>query len=198
MFYFRDNKQSTKFTAMKKTTLQIAACLLFIIFIGSCSNDDTSIVSDTATEDDFTTAARSTLWDGIIGTDNGAGVYQITADQTAIKADFEDVLKSEGTSTTLQTLQIVKKVATNDPADSGFMLIGGDNAGISIGVMLEEKVGGNLYLENPLGGVANSTSCRGCTTGCNLEYIKLSGRKVAYCNENGCGEFCEKTETSFH
>ena len=184
---------------MKKITLKIVACLLFIAFLGACSNEDNNIIEDTATGHAFATAARSSLWDGIIGTSNGNSTYIITADRSAILADFEDVLRTEGTATSLQSLQIIKKVATNDPTDSAFMLIGTDNIGISIGVMLSLD-NGKFYLANPSpgAGAASSVSCRGCTTGCNLEYVKMSGKKVPYCNENGCGEFCTKSETSFH
>lgn len=176
---------------MKTNLLKIGACLLFIATIVACSSDSDINLTDAATPE---RENRASFWEGEIGVDNGDGDIQITADKSAIIANFEDILQKEGNATTLESLKIVKKPALNDPSNIGYMLIGADGRNISIGVMLIRNGSGSLSLDKAFD-VIKTTSCRGCASGCNLEYLYVNGKKVPICNENGCISDCTKTET---
>jgi len=176
---------------MKKTILKSLALLLFIAIIGSCSNEEN--IDSSASKSNL--AARASVWDGPIGVYKGKNKYQITADTSVIIADFENTLEASGNKTTLQTLDIVKKAAVNDDTSEAYMLVASDNAGTSIGVMLLIK-SNNFYFDGGGSGGGTTTICRGCATGCNLSYLLVDGKKFPYCNENGCGEYCTKSEVS--
>lgn len=178
---------------MKRILLKSVACLLFAAAIAACSNEsDIDLTTDT-------TAVvperenRASVWGGEIGQDRD-GIYEITANKGAILKSLQDNANKEGATTSLETLEIVKMTALNDSTDEGYMLIAGDNKRMSIGVMLKRGPSGLFMVddgfENP-----KSVSCWGCTSGCNLEYLYINGRKVPICNENGCGYDCVKKET---
>ncbi|AWH84991.1 hypothetical protein HYN59_07570 [Flavobacterium album] len=179
---------------MKSNLLKIGACLLFVATIAACSSDSDINLTDAATPE---RANRASFWDGEIGVEKTTGELEITADKSAIIANFEDILQKEGNPTTLTSLVIVKKPALNDPSNVGHMLIGADGRNTSIGVMLIRDGSGSLKLDKLSSEVIKTTSCRGCASGCNLEYLYVNGKKVAICNENGCISDCTKTETEF-
>lgn len=141
------------------------------------------------------TARGGSVWDGPIGKDYGDGVYVVTADEQMLIDDLQKVLRKEGYPAELRILEIVKKTASNDPNDEGFMLIGSDLQGTSIGVWLELSQSTNSFTFVRQPGLSTSTTCTGCTSGCNLQYLTIDGKKVAYCNENGCTYDCEKSES---
>lgn len=181
---------------MKNTLLKSLSCLFILtVSLVACTEDSTSREFN-ETQKELQTAARGDYWQGIIGYDMGHGVYQLDVDPQLLMNDLEDILTKEGNATTLTAIEIVEKTASNDPADTGYMLIANDGAGKSIGVMLEKK---NMAfrlsenLENP-----KTISCSGCTDGCFLQYFNIDGKKVPYCNSAGCGYDCRKTETSFN
>lgn len=186
---------------MKKTLLKIVTVFAIIAFAGSCSTDEADINNDTAaqTKDDTTLAARGTFWTGQLGTVSNSGATAFTVDPALIKADFEAILASENNATTLTSITIQLKKNVNNLNDQTYTIIGSDNTGISIGVFLLER-NNSLYLDDQnftgSGEGMSSTTCRGCATGCNLSYVKIDGKKVYYCNENGCGEFCTKNESA--
>jgi len=176
---------------MTKNILKLSAFLLLAAFFTSCSGEDTTIQNDAPHS-----SARSSYWNGVIGVDGGGNRYQITANPALLIADFEQQLAAEGDTVQLQSLAIVKKKATNDSTDEAYMLIATDNATTSIGVMLERTAEATFKLSLSSDAGTKSVSCRGCATGCNLEYLNMPGGKVPYCNVNGCGEFCTKREIS--
>jgi hypothetical protein len=169
----------------------ILSLLALSMFAASCSEESATDFNATETSSKSSLTARGAVWDGEIGVDVG-GVYKITADQEALKADLDAIWKREGKNTSVQTLEIVKLTASDNPADSGFMLVGTDAARTSIGVWLVRS--NNSFLNDDSFQV--STSCEGCAQGCNLTYLTLNGKKVAFCNENGCTYDCTKTESS--
>lgn len=185
---------------MKKTILSIIAMASFIAFATSCTNDTASIKeindSSATVSESFHQAAKASFWDDIIGYDRGNGIYEVTADKQAITDYFEDILTREDNATTIKTIQIVQKTATNDSLSTGYMLVGGDNNGTSIALWLTLNTTNHaLKLDQQL--ADKSISCKGCTSGCNIAYLTVEeGKKVAYCNENGCNLDCTKTETS--
>jgi hypothetical protein len=174
---------------MKKHILKLSVFFLFAALLTSCNAEDTVLEDATVHS-----AKRGGFWDGIIGVDNGGGNYQITADASLLLASLEEQLLEDGDTVSLQTIDIQKRTAANDANDTGYLLIAGDKAGTSIGVML--TLGANSTFKvaaNP--GVVGfedpkSISCRGCESGCNLEYFNMPGGKVPYCNTNGCGDYC--------
>lgn len=176
---------------MKKITLLALLFLGLGIFV-SCSED--SIDFNQPEEETAFAFRNSSMWTGVIGIDKGADGYLLTADERTILDDFEEILATQGYITELKHATIVAKKAVNDPNHEGIMLVGSDDAGISIGVWLSLDQR-NLILENVTEAV--STTCTGCATGCNLQYLTSGGKKWAYCNENGCMYNCTKSETKF-
>lgn len=177
---------------MKKIILTLCAVSMFFA-VGCSSEEDVTNFNETTEQKIIDPlAARGTVWDGEIGVDNN-GIYTITADQAAIKADLNSILAKEGYNTTVQSLSITKLIASNNANDSGFMLIGSDGVKTSIGLWLKRS--NRQFLIDM--SFANSTTCTGCAQGCNLSYVTLDGQRVAYCAENGCSYDCTKSESSF-
>ncbi len=180
---------------MKKYILLLAfACLAFT----SCSTEDTPVSGEPANAH---SAMRGSYWDGVIGVDKGNGNYEITVNPATLMSDLESVMRTQGDTVTLSTIAIVKKMATNDNSE-GYMLIAGDKVGTSIGLMLVKSSnsfkldrGLSSGTENPDPDPATIT-CRGCATGCNLEYLNMPGGKAPYCKTNGCGDFCQTKYSS--
>lgn len=180
---------------MKKNLLKALSALFAIGMIISCSSDaenDTTVnegLSATAAS-----TARGSVWSGVIGEDWGDGRYVVTANEELILADLQEIIRKEGHTSTLKNLEIVQKTAANDPSDIGYMLIGSDNEGTSIGVWMQLSQQSQFTMVRQPG-LSTSTTCTGCATGCNLQYLTIDGKKVAYCNENGCVYDCEKSES---
>ncbi len=168
---------------MKKRILRNVICLLLLGAAWGCSNESDTVMSNQQdsrlSSDNFNLKDRS-VWDGQIGEDR-AGTPYITADIEAIKDGFEEMLIGQGNPVQIETVQIVKKIATNDPTDFAFFLIGGgqgtDGTSTSIGLLLTKSAG--KYFISP--GIINgddpkaTVSCRGCATGCFIEYYKVEG-----------------------
>lgn len=179
---------------MKKNLLKALSALFAIGMIISCSSDaENDNVNTPSSASSASTARGGSVWSEVIGKDWGNGQYVITADENAILADLQVIIRKEGHLAELRSLEIVQKTATNDPADVGYMLIGSDNQGTSIGVWMELQNDSFTLIRQP--GLSTSTTCTGCATGCNLQYLTIDGKKVAYCNENGCIYDCEKSES---
>ncbi len=179
---------------MKLSLLKSAACLLFVAALTSCSTEsDVDLTNSNTTALDPERLSRSSVWDGEIGVD-GDSVYEITADKNLLLADLQNVAGKDAPE--LISIEIVRKQALNAPSDQGFMLIASGNSGFSIGVMLSRSSSGLLIAERGFAG-ANpvAVSCKGCASGCNLQYLYISGKRVPICNENGCVADCTKTET---
>lgn len=178
---------------MKSIIIKSLSCLLLLVTLWSCSSDSALQEEVNAASRENFTKKNGAIWKGVIGEDRN-GVYVITADPNALKSYLEDLLRKDGQNVVLDTLTIEKKIATNNPGDSAYMLIGSRGSGsmsVSIGVMLTL----NRYNFSMSTEPRTSTSCRGCAEGCNLSYYTINGKKVPYCNENGCSSFnCEKSE----
>lgn len=186
---------------MKKNLLTTAFAVLLAILMGSCSSDETLVQNTTqsAAANNSSLTARGSFWGGRLAVVNSDGSTTFTVDPNSIKADLEELMANNNQATTLQTVFITKKININDSNDSTYVLIGGDNVGTSIGVMLSQSNGG-LYFESSDGlgfeGSLSGTTCRGCSFGCFLEYVKIQGKKAFYCDSAGCGEFCTKNYTA--
>ena len=177
---------------------------MLVVLGASCSTEEASISNPENTPQIEASApvastARGTFWSSAIAEVNADGSATIVADEAILTADLESVLDSEGNTATLTSLKVVKKVNVNNSQDATYALVGSNSAGISIGVFLV-AVNGYLYLDGGYGYTGDnevfSTTCRGCADGCNLMYISLGGKKVFYCEENACGNFCSKNETT--
>ncbi len=171
---------------MKKVLLLLVLASLTFV---SCSTDDTSTAD---MPNNSHSALRAGYWDGAIGVDNGNGNFQFLVNPQWLIKDLNIHLAQQGDNVMLQTIQIVGKKAFNDNTD-GYMLIGSDNANTSVGLMLDRTSNGLLQLHRGLSDPDPSTiMCRGCSTGCNLEYLNMpGGGKQPYCNTNGCGDYCQ-------
>ncbi|MGQ2982756.1 hypothetical protein [Flavobacterium sp.] len=182
---------------MKKSLLKTAACLLFVGSLISCSSESDIDLTTDASAIVPERENRSSVWNGIIGEDVGGGDYVITADSNSLLADLQDIINKEAVSfpTTLETIKIEVRTALNDPGHASHMLIATDRRGTSIGVMLTRGSTGLLKLDESFGVTPKTVSCRGCASGCNLEYLYIDGKKVPICNENGCISDCTKSET---
>jgi len=169
---------------MKKLFTLLALSMLFLV---SCSEDSAvEYNNESSVAGTSNLAARSAAWNGVIGIEEN-GVYKITADAAALKADLEDILRSQGYSVTLQSLKIVEKHAGNNTADIGYMLVGADMQRTSIGLFLVKQNNQFSDMNGP------RTTCSGCPQGCNLSYLLIDGKKIAYCNENGCDYDCTQS-----
>lgn len=132
-------------------------------------------------------AARGSYWEGIIAYDRGNGNYEFAVDPGLLLADLEAELQEKGINTTLISLQIAERTATNDPNHHGHMLIGSDLDGISIGYMLELENSAFRIGKGFDSGTAESISCVGCADGCFLMYFThADGSSSPYCNEATC------------
>lgn len=185
---------------MKNSLLKLASLFTIILTATACSNDATiqdepSSANVLSEESQYNEKSREYYWQGTIG-EVIDGNFVITADEALLKADLEEVLANEGRPTTLQELYIEGQVADNDPLDKGYFLLGVDKAGITIGLMLERT--GSAFQLMTDNGFTNTVTCEGCVSGCNLRYLNIDGKKVPYCQENGCSEYdCSKSESSF-
>lgn len=187
---------------MKRIILKSLTCLFLLGFAWSCSTDS-DVTIDQPSEKNASTGVQQkdeSAWEGIIGYDRGNGVYEITADEEALIADLEAILVSEENPVKLTTLTIQRKIATNNPNSEAYFIIGGTgnigSATTSIGRQLTRM--GNGFTATPSttgGGIAKSVSCRGCGTGCFLEYYEIDGHFVPYCDSAGCGSDCTKSES---
>lgn len=169
-----------------KTFLKTLACSVTMLFAVSCSNDnnDAAVAFNQKNLDAAADATAVSVWDGEIGALRN-GIYVITADEAQLMAELQDTLNKKGNKELLETLEILEKHDVNNPSDTAYMLIASNSKGTSIGVLL--KAAGSsqsLQLDNDLG--FKATSCTGCVSGCNLSYLKIDGKNVPYCNENGC------------
>lgn len=176
-----------------KKLLPYVLCFFAVMLAASCS-EESEITTNADNGDQFRSrnaSWRNSAWDGIIGIERG-GEYFVTADENALKADLETVLLEQGMDTEIVHLSIVAQRVVNDPSETAYVLLGRDLNNRSIGVLLDRQSNGFVLLE-PLLTVA--TSCSGCSSGCNLQYLLIDGKKVPYCNENGCVYDCTKSET---
>jgi len=186
---------------MKKNLLKSIACAFAVVLMASCSIEETdtivpqnpqaSSVKDPGTDGATPSTARGDIWAGTIATIDAGGNITFTVDTDLIIDDFNVSLRAQGIQTQVTTLNIEKKFATNEPSVEAYMLIGSDTKGTSIGVMLQ-RGGSNFNLDTEAGD--KNVSCRGCATGCNMSFLIVSGHRYPYCNENGCGAFCERRE----
>ena len=80
---------------MKKLILSLLALSMFVA-VGYSEESATEFngTSDTQSEELGQKASRSTAWNDVIGIEEN-GVFKITADEAALKADFEATLKRE-------------------------------------------------------------------------------------------------------
>lgn len=173
--------------------------LLLVAFTAACSNEESSIIP---TEKDnaalLRTGRTSPFWTGQIGRVMPDGSALLVVPEAQAKAELEYLLADQGMNTRLSYVTIEKKLDVNNDRDFTYALIGSDNTGLSVGVMLSANANGSLFYFDPNigggsgGGHVTNVACRGCGTGCNLQYVKLDGKKIFYCNENGCGDWCEK------
>ena len=185
---------------MKKITLSAAFVLLLsaIAFVG-CSEDntplDTESASAAASNPSSSMFMRGSLWAGEVGQyDELTNTYIITGDKEGYKEAFMFVLRDQGyEDVVIESLEILEKTSFNYPDDKGYMLVASDNKGTSIGVNLDRR-SLSFVMEDP--NAVSYTTCRGCATGCNLQFITVNGKKVPFCNENGCVYDCEKSETA--
>jgi len=172
---------------MKKNILKGLFCVLFIAFIASCSTEDNESQQTNASAQ-----AKSNVLHGRIGINNH-GAPQLTANKALLMAQLEQLAAKNGTIVKLTNVEIVQKTATNDTTDTGYVLIGSDPDGASVAMGLDDGTGGGFYLDPSAGG-GTIVVCKGCATGCNLEYLLVGKNKLYYCNSNGCGVYCTKSE----
>lgn len=180
---------------MKRILLQSLSLLLVILTATSCSEENEPVQMNNASE--AALKSGSDVWSGVIGVEK-SGVYEIVADRAALIADLESILLKEEGNIKLTSLEIVEKIAENDPKDIGYMIIGSNGDGVSIGIMMAKIYSlphnSNIFILDSSSSF-RSTSCWGCSRGCFLKYYNIEGERVPYCDEGVCGNFCTKKET---
>lgn len=173
---------------MKKNILKGLFCILFIAFIASCSSEDNDIQQSAPSAQ-----AQSNGLRGRIGINNN-GTAKLTANKDLLIAQLEQLAAGNGNVVHLTNVEIVQKTATNDKTATGYVLIGSDPEGGSVAMPLGLESGDGFYLDPNAGGGGTVVVCKGCASGCNLEYLLVGKNKFYYCNSNGCGVYCTKTE----
>ncbi|TRW26407.1 hypothetical protein FMM05_03235 [Flavobacterium zepuense] len=186
---------------MKKNLLKTLACAFAIALMASCSTEETDTivpqspqstsVKDSGTDGVTPSTARGDVWAGTIATIDANGNVTFSVDPELLIDDLNVSLRQQGVQAEVTTVAIEEKTATNDPSVKAYMVIGSDGNGTSIGVLLQ-RGGSSLSVDSEEGD--KNVSCRGCATGCNMSFLIVSGHKYPYCNENGCGAFCERKE----
>ncbi len=172
----------------KNTLLKTIFGLIMIVCVMVACSDDTDMremnnENNNVNEAEF--AARGSYWEGIIAYDRGNGNYEFAVDPGLLLADLEAELQEMKINTTLVSLKIVERTATNNPNHHGHMLIGGDLDGISIGYMLELENSAFRIVKGL--GSYTGISCVGCADGCFLMYFThADGSSSPYCNEATC------------
>jgi hypothetical protein len=182
---------------MKKNIFKSLTCILLLTLAWSCSteNDVQMQPSDSQIQ-----LKDGGLLDGVIGEDLGNGVYRITVDETQLLEEIERISVEDGNPPAkFQFVEIAKRTAANNPQVEGIVLLAGtghssESDAITISFNLETTPFG-LALVNPAapGGGGSRTSCRGCGTGCFLDYYEIDGHFLAYCDAAGCGWNCTRT-----
>lgn len=185
---------------MKKFFLKSLTCLLFLTTMISCSTDNVTQEQSNETSRDNLNKKGGSIWEGVIGVERD-GQYVITADKEALMSYLEYLMKQDGDVVEFDTIDIEKLTATNDPANTAFMLIANGRVGglpetISTSIILTKGqfgfyLGAGLDVGDPI----TVTSCKGCSYGCNLRYYTIGKNQVPYCDENGCSRYnCTKRE----
>lgn len=175
---------------MKNIILKSFACLLLLSLTWSCS--DEGDVSTQPVEKQVQTKNGSLL-DGIIATLRD-GKYEIIVDEQQLIEELETVLEEEtGEPIELSSVSIQQKTATNDPTNSSYFLIGntvdlGDDT-VSFGGRLDASSGGLFFSSSSRG---KFLGCKGCGTGCFIEYYFYEGKYFPYCDSAGCGRRCAR------
>lgn len=184
---------------MKKNILKSAVCFLLLGLAFSCSTDNDVVIEQPSEKNlDGFQQKDASVWNGTIGIERN-GAYEVTANPAPILAEFEAILAEEGNPVKLTHLTIQKRIATNDPSSEAYFLIGGTPNIGSGTTSIAKRVtkSGYTFTISPGvgGGPGKSVSCRGCGTGCFLEYYQIDGHYVAYCDSAGCGSDCTKSES---
>ena len=181
---------------MKKFILKSAACLFLLGLAWSCSSENDVIIDQTSGKD--FQQKNGSIWEGVIGIERD-GEYIITADRNALLADLENTLEQDGHPVKLVSINIERKFAANDPGDMTYFLIAGTgeigSESTSIGKLLVKNGNGFSIRPSFDGGssdIGKTYGCRGCGTGCFLEYYIVDGHYVPYCDRAGCGSDCVK------
>lgn len=182
---------------MKKNIFRIIACICLISLVWSCSTEN-----DVQMQPDGNSQVQlknSTIWEGELGIELSDGTYSITADKAVLTREIERISAEEGDVVKINSLEIVKVIATNDSNMQGVVLFAGTgNTGTiakTMGFQLAVQSGSVSLanLANESGGDGpGHISCRGCGQGCFLEYYKFDGHLVGHCVPAGCGADCEK------
>jgi len=178
---------------MKRNILTLSAFFVLSILFTSCSGEDTYVDEPANAH----SSARGSYWNGVLGVDHGNDNYEITADKSVLMNDLETMLKNQGDTVTLHSIAIVNKKASNDINDHAYMLVATDDLGVSVGIMLARGADATfkaLRQEDNQFANPKTVVCKGCSTGCKLEYLNMPGGKFPYCNESGCGPLCSKKE----
>lgn len=182
---------------MKKNIFKSLACILLLTLAWSCSteNDVQMQPSDSQIQ-----LKGGSLLDGIIGEDLGNGVYRITVNEADLLEEIERLSVEDGNPLAkFQFVEIAKRTAVNNPAVEGFVLLAGTghSAGSDAITMSFNLVTSpfGFGLESPSTGAGGGsrTSCRGCGSGCFLEYYEIDGHFLAYCDAASCGWNCTRT-----
>lgn len=182
---------------MKKNIFKSLTCILLLTLAWSCSTENDVQMQPSNSQIQL---KEGTLLDGVIGQDLGNGVYQITVDQEDLIAEIERLSVSDGNpDVKFNYIEIAKRTAVNNPQSEGLVLLagtghsGGSDA-VTISFNLQMTTFG-LALENPSPGASGGsrTSCRGCGTGCFLDYYEIDGHFLAYCDAASCGWNCTRT-----
>lgn len=187
---------------MKKIILKSLTCILVLGMAWSCSTEN-DVQIDSSAVNGSTHLKDGSVMNGVIGVDLGNGVYQIIVDRSELLAEIARISAEDGNPVIFETVDIVKKVAVNNPSLEGFVLLAGtgtkETSSATTMAFTLTMNGANFSIGDPFGTgngsggpIIEKVSCRGCGTGCFLEFYEIDGHFMGYCDTAGCGAFCQR------
>ncbi|MFL9837255.1 hypothetical protein ABS768_07095 [Flavobacterium sp. ST-75] len=172
----------------KNTLLSLLFLFVSLVFV-SCSDDKSNVEmnnGDTA----LSLKSRSSVWSGPIAVlQNGEVV--LAAQESDLLQAFNEYFKERGYVEQVQSVSLVKKVASNDSSIERYFLLGstGDNLTANV-ILRQEPSTPRFYVDDSFEFV---TFCEGCPSGCHVKFLKHEGKIIPYCDEGPCTIYwCEQ------
>lgn len=176
---------------MKKNTLLGLLFLFVSLAFVSCSDDKSSVDmnnGDTA----LSLKSRSDIWSGPIAEIQNGEAVLIVPESDMLQA-FNEYFKENGYVEQVQSVSLVKKVATNDSSIERYFLLGSTGNNLTANVILRsEPSSPQFVVDDSFQFVA---FCEGCPSGCHIKFLKHEGQLIPYCDEGPCTIWwCEQFE----
>lgn len=183
---------------MKKIIFKSLTFIFVLSLVWSCSTENDVQVQSTVLNGDL--KKDKPLTDVEIAEDLGGGVYQLKVNENDLLTELERLaLEDDGLTVDFDNIQIVNKPIANDASSSIVLILAGGNLPggnlVTMSFPLIQTSGMGYTLAHPQAtgdGKGRRIACRGCGTGCFIEYYLIDGHYVPTCDPAGCGSNCER------